>query len=140
MGSYTTPDWPESRVESLVALAKDGYSAREIVDRLKLEGFKTTRNAVLGIANRRKIRVGVASKAGYLQSVRYGRKGKEPQDDMPPSAQMPEHGLCQWPLMDAWCGSVSTDGPYCQKHRSIAYTGEQALSERDIRFLSMLLN
>jgi hypothetical protein len=137
MANKTAPEWPEDKVESLRQLAIDGYSAREIVDRLWLEGFKTTRNAVLGISNRRKIKVGLVSKAGYLQSKRFGRRGKTPDNDMPPRAPIPDRGYCQWPLGDAWCG-CKTDGVYCPEHYAMSQSGKVGLTVKEIDYLSKL--
>jgi len=123
--------WPEDKLTALILLAKDGYSAREIVDRLWEEGFKVTRNAVLGKAHRHNIEVGMVSGAGYLQSQRFGRKGKpkNPIDDLPPKAPLPNRGCCQWPLDDVWCGEHTGLGlPYCAKHMDIAYTGVPVLA------------
>ena len=130
----TSDEWPHDRLEALILLAKDGYSAREIVDRLWLTGFKVTRNAVLGKANRHNIQIGAKSK-GILQSQRFGRKGRMPATDMPPTAPMPNRGCCQWPLGDVWCGDVVCSGVYCKTHNSMAYTGESALTIDDINFL-----
>lgn len=124
-------EWPETRVDSLRQLAKDGYSAREIVERLALEGYKTTRNAVLGVAHRRKIDVGIVSGAGYLQSARFGRKGKPktPYDSFPPEGPLPDTGLCQYPNDDVWCGCCVKEGSvYCEEHHAIAYTGIKVIT------------
>jgi hypothetical protein len=125
----TLKEWPSGRLNELKQLAKDGYSAREIVERLWLSGFKTTRNAVLGKAHRNNIDVGIVSKAGYLQSTRFGRKGKEPKSDMPPNGPLPDRGLCQWPIGDVWCGCcVKGTSAYCVEHHAVAYTGIKVLT------------
>ncbi len=146
-------EWPKRMVDSLSQLAKDGYSAREIVDRLLLEGFKTTRNAVLGVANRRKIKVGVVSGAGYLQSTRFGRKpilkctefghkakyGKMIESG-PPTTPLPDRNLCHWPTGDTWCGCKVVDGkPYCATHCATAYNGKWSISEGDLKKLLGLI-
>lgn len=121
--------WPEDKLTALILLAKDGYSAREIGERL---GYG--KNAVIGKARRNKIHLNFKA-AGYLQSTRYGRKGKEPTDDMPPKGPLPDRGLCQWPLGDFWCGCAVSTGAYCEAHNAIAYTGQPALTIDDINFL-----
>lgn len=134
----TLKEWPSGRLNELKQLAKDGYSAREIVERLWLSGFKTTRNAVLGKAHRNNIDVGLVSKAGYLQSSRFGRKGrpKDPIDSFPPKGPLPERGLCQWPLEDVWCGCCVKEGSvYCEEHHAIAYTGVKVITQIEARAL-----
>lgn len=129
-------EWPEDKVRILALLAKDGFSARQISERFMASGFNVTRMAVLGKAHRLNIDVGIVSKAGYLQSTRFGRKGKpkNPINDYPPKEPLPARGLCQWPMGDTWCGCVVKKGAYCEEHKSVAYTGVPALTGREFIF------
>lgn len=129
MANNTAPEWPQEKLRSLMMLAKDGYSAREIGERL---GY--SKNAVIGKAHRNKIEVGISSALGVLQSRRFGRKKKAPDEDMPPRQPIPDRGRCQWPLGDAWCGCPA-EGVYCPEHYSMAFTGRVALTEAEIKRL-----
>lgn len=101
-------EWTEERVEILKGLWKNGYTARQIADRLG----GVTRNAVIGKAHR----MGLSSRPQPI-------KREEPLLDLNRVER-----TCQWPMGHPgqpefqFCGEAAVPGkPYCQKHCAVAY-------------------
>ena len=122
-------EWPEHAVEKLRFLIKDGFSARQIADRL---GY--TVNSVCGKAHRLKLSIGNGN--NILGSQRFGRKTPlKIQDNM---KEMPLTG-CLWPTGDTWCGCDNAPGrPYCAEHMTLAYTGKAQIKRGEIKKLLKL--
>lgn len=101
-------EWTEERVETLKGLWKNGYTARQIAERLG----GVTRNAVIGKAHR----LGLSSRP---QPV----KREEAPIDFSKMAR-----TCQWPIGHPgqddfrFCGEAASPGkPYCNTHCAVAY-------------------
>ena len=101
-------DWTEERVETLKGLWRNGYTARQIAE--KLGGV--TRNAVIGKAHR----LGLSSRP---QPVK--------RQEAPLDLNRLER-TCQWPIGHPgqpefrFCGETAVTGkPYCDTHCGIAY-------------------
>ena len=101
-------EWTEERVETLKGLWKNGYTARQIAERLG----GVTRNAVIGKAHR----LGLSSRPQPI-------KREEAPIDLSKMAR-----TCQWPIGHPgqddfrFCGKPATPGkPYCESHCAVAY-------------------
>ena len=101
-------EWTDERVETLKGLWKNGYTARQIAERLG----GVTRNAVIGKAHR----LGLSSRPQPI-------KREEAPIDLSKMAR-----TCQWPIGHPgqddfrFCGEPATPGkPYCAAHCAIAY-------------------
>ena len=102
-----TSQWTDDRVEMLRGMWRQGYSARQIAERIG----GITRNAVIGKAHR----LGLSQRP---QAVK--RKVIV--------APIGHERTCQWPLGDPgekgfhFCGGKATTGkPYCEAHCIQAY-------------------
>lgn len=120
-------EWPEQAVEKLKFLVKDGFSARQIADRL---GF--SKNAVCGKAHRLGLSIGNGN--NVMSSVRVGRKKPIKQPRL--LSVLPDRGKCQWPVDDAWCGCKAEPGrPYCTEHIKKAYKGTWRIGDDELKKL-----
>ncbi len=111
--------WTSERVDSLVRLWSQGWSARQIAD--KLGGV--TRNAVIGKAHRLNLQRGVPGPAPALEPP-------PPVVPYQPIMPMPEvkGWMCRWPLEEPGrfglhiCGKTAQPGRhYCAEHLTAAY-------------------
>lgn len=121
MEGVTQMDWTHERVETLTRLWAEGYSARQIAE--KLGGI--TRNAVIGKAHR-------------LNLSRGAERGIVVEPPPPPPVYIepiPEPRadfkawMCRWPTHDSGrfglfiCGKTCQPGRhYCAEHITISYT------------------
>lgn len=122
-----TKKWPKKDVESLKFLIKDGFSARQIADRL---GF--SKNSVCGKAHRLGLNIGNGN--NIMSSVRVGRKKTIGQPRL--LSIMPDRGKCQWPVDDTWCGCKAESGrPYCTEHIKKAYKGTWRIGDSELKKL-----
>lgn len=135
-----TEAWTDARVETLVALWKEGLSAREVARRLGV-----SRNAVIGKIHRLGLsggrrRAGAARPAGAVRPRgprrarsapalrRAGPAPAEADPDLPGQADLLSlsPGDCRWPVGDpraagfAFCGRPAAQGPYCPAHAARA--------------------
>lgn len=101
-------DWTTQRVEVLKGLWNNGYTARQIAEKL---GDGATRNAVIGKAHR----LGLSTRPSPV------KREKEP-------VPMINERTCQWPIGHPgqadfhFCGSTAETGrPYCSEHCAVAY-------------------
>jgi hypothetical protein len=126
-------EWPKEKVDQLKLMAKDGYLAREIGERL---GY--SKNSVCGKCLRIGISLKVSRKVSVLNSQRFGRKGKMPEADLPPKEPMGNG--CLWPMDDKWCGcDVAEGSPYCEEHVKAAYKGRATWSKSELKKLLGLI-
>ncbi|MDP6343473.1 MAG: GcrA family cell cycle regulator [Alphaproteobacteria bacterium] len=130
-------DWTEERVALLARLWQEGFSARQIAERL---GEEVTRNAVIGKANR----LGLSKPSKSSVTRRQRKKEREekvlqlqPPMDEGTSIFSLTASTCRWPIGDPgdedfhFCGSKSTVGqPYCDYHAAMAYQPAQTKSGR----------
>ena len=120
-------EWPEQAVEKLKFLIKDGFSARQIADRL---GF--SKNSVCGKAHRLGLSIGNGN--NVMSSVRVGRKKPIKQPRL--LAMLPDRGKCQWPVDDGWCGcKAEFEKPYCAEHIKLAYKGKVEFGDDELKKL-----
>ena len=101
-------EWTEDRVNLLKGMWTNGYTARQIAE--KLGGV--TRNAVIGKAHR----LGLSSRPQQVKRAVHV-----------PLPHVVER-FCQWPIGHPgsddfhFCGAPAVPGkPYCQKHCGVAY-------------------
>jgi GcrA cell cycle regulator len=111
--------WTQERVENLVRLWAEGFSARQIAE--KLGGV--TRNAVIGKAHRLNLQRGTEVPEARPEPP-------PPVIVMPVFDPIPEakHWMCRWPTDDPGrfgihiCGKTAQPGrPYCAEHLTAAY-------------------
>ncbi len=115
-------EWTHERVEILTRLWAEGFSARQIAE--KLGGI--TRNAVIGKAHR----------LNLSRGVERGVVVPEPVEPPPPLRIEPvpepradfKNWMCRWPTNDAGrfglfiCGKTCQPGRhYCAEHLTMAY-------------------
>ena len=101
-------EWTEERVATLKSLWQNGYSARQIAERLG----GVTRNAVIGKAHR----MGLSSRPSPIKKTQK------------PAAPAVKERSCQWPIGHPgsddfhFCGEAAEPGrPYCSAHCEVAY-------------------
>ena len=118
--------WSKDNVMLLVKMWGRGESASDIAEELG-----TTRNAVIGKANRLKLRHNSDStrvsrepqkrtsykEAGFLSRFKHLDPGPDTQ--------------CKWPMSDnikdpdfSFCGAAVLERPYCPEHCAVAYRGK----------------
>lgn len=111
--------WTDERVESLTRLWAEGFSARQIAE--KLGGV--TRNAVIGKAHRLNLQRGT-------ELVEVIPEPEPPPIPEPIFAPTPEvkSWMCRWPTEDPGryglhiCAKTAQPGrPYCAEHLTQAY-------------------
>ena len=113
--------WTADRVEQLTRLWAEGFSARQIAEKL---GGGVTRNAVIGKAHRLHLQRG----AEPVEVV--------PEPEPPPPIQEPSFDpmpevkswMCRWRIDEPGrfglyiCGKTAQPGrPYCAEHLTLAY-------------------
>jgi GcrA cell cycle regulator len=132
-GRNMAVDWTDERVAELSKLWQEGYSARQIAERLD-EGI--TRNAVIGKANR--LGLSKPSKSSVTRQQRQKERAEKVLQLQPPIDQGATiysltASTCRWPIGDPgdldfhFCGANSkVAGPYCDYHASMAYQPPKA--------------
>jgi GcrA cell cycle regulator len=112
-------EWTHERVEMLTRMWAEGYSARQIAE--KLGGI--TRNAVIGKAHRLNLSRGVEHTLPVPEPLPVIREEPIPE----PRADF-KHWMCRWPTHDAGrfglfiCGKTTQPGRhYCAEHLTMAY-------------------
>lgn len=130
-------DWSDERVDTLSRLWREGYTARQIAEKL---GGEVTRNAVIGKANR--LGLSKPSKSSVSRQQR-----RQQRDVTAPKLEAPKGqratiftltaSTCRWPIGDPgdtdfhFCGAKCSSGqPYCDYHAAMAYQAPQPRSSR----------
>ncbi len=125
-------EWTEERVAELKELWAQGYSARQIAE--KLGGI--TRNAVIGKANRMGLSKPTKSSLTRQRKRQEGTERRRPvEEDV--MVLTPDSGVsiltlttatCRWPIGHPgeenffFCGARAKSGqPYCDAHSRLAY-------------------
>lgn len=112
--------WTSERVDQLAQLWADGFSARQIADKL---GSGVTRNAVIGKAHRLNLQRG-------SEPVEYEPPPLPPPIQEPVFRPIPEvkSWMCRWQIDDPGrfglhiCGKTVQPGRhYCAEHLTLAY-------------------
>lgn len=130
-------DWTDERVETLSNLWREGYTARQIAEKL---GGEVTRNAVIGKANR--LGLSKPSKSSVSRQQRRQQRDVPVQKLEAPKGQRATiftltASTCRWPIGDPgdtdfhFCGAKCSAGnPYCDYHAAMAYQAPQPRSSR----------
>ncbi len=115
-------EWTHERVETLTRLWAEGFSARQIAD--KLGGI--TRNAVIGKAHRLNLRRGVERNVAPPEPVAPPPPPRE--EPVPEPRADFKSWMCRWPTHDSGkfglfiCGKTCQPGRhYCAEHLTLAY-------------------
>lgn len=141
-----TVEWTNELVDRLKQLWREGYSARQITEKLNelfqpAEGDEVTRNAVIGKANR--LGLSKPSKSSVTRRKNYEEKTaaekalelKPPVDEGATIFSLTV-SRCRWPIGNPgdldfhFCGSKATKdrrtNAYCDYHAAIAYQPPKA--------------
>lgn len=130
-------DWTDERVETLSNLWREGYTARQIAEKL---GGEVTRNAVIGKANR--LGLSKPSKSSVSRQQRRHQREVPVRKLEAPKGQRATiftltASTCRWPIGDPgdndfhFCGATCSSGqPYCDYHAAMAYQAPQPRSSR----------
>ncbi|MBC8239747.1 MAG: global cell cycle regulator GcrA-like protein [Alphaproteobacteria bacterium] len=126
-------DWTDERVAELTKFWQEGYSARQIAERLS-DGI--TRNAVIGKANR--LGLSKPSKSSVTRQQRQKERAEKVLQLQPPIDEGATifsltASTCRWPIGDPgdldfhFCGANSkVAAPYCDYHAAMAYQPPKA--------------
>ena len=128
-----TVDWTDERVTELTRFWQEGYSARQIAERLA-DGI--TRNAVIGKANRlglsKPSKSSVTRQNRQIERVEKIRQLQPPMDEGATIFSLTA-STCRWPIGDPgdlefhFCGANSkVAAPYCDYHAAMAYQPPKA--------------
>jgi len=126
-------DWTDERITELTRFWQEGYSARQIAERLA-DGI--TRNAVIGKANR--LGLSKPSKSSVTRQNRQKERAEKVLQLQPPMDEGATifsltASTCRWPIGDPvdlgfhFCGANSNvAAPYCDYHAAMAYQPPKA--------------